>query len=56
LQAEIATLHDTLTAAREVGKSAVAAFRLNIAAPPKPDEPRGWLQTVMRIFGAQPNF
>jgi hypothetical protein len=41
LQAEIATLQGTLTAAREIGKAAVAAFRLDVAAPAKSDARRG---------------
>jgi chromosome segregation ATPase len=54
-RAEISTLLDTLTAAREAGKAAITAFRIDTAALPKRDTPRGW-QAVMRIFGAQPSF
>ena len=56
LEAQIATLQDTLTAAREVGKAAIAAFRLDIAAPAKPHRPGGWRRGIMRFFGAQPSF
>ena len=56
LQAEIVTMQGTLTAAREVGKAAVAAFRLDIAAPVRPHRPGGWRQGIMRFFGAQPSF
>ena len=56
LQAEIATLQDTLTAARDVGKAAIAAFRIEAAAPIKPVEPSGWRETIMRYFGAPASF
>jgi chromosome segregation ATPase len=56
LRSEIATLQGTLTAARQVGKAAIAAFRIDTAAPPKRDTPRGWRHAIMRIFGAQPSF
>jgi SWI/SNF-related matrix-associated actin-dependent regulator 1 of chromatin subfamily A len=56
LEAQIAALQDTLTAAREVGKAALAAFRLDIAAPVKPDRQGGWRRGIMRFFGAQPSF
>jgi hypothetical protein len=56
LQAEIETLQETLTAARQVGKAAVAAFRLDIAAPAKPQKPGGWRWGIRRLFGVQPSF
>jgi|SRR5271166_150644 len=56
LQAEIVTLQGTLTAARQVGKAAIAAFRIETAVPMKPDEPRGWRQAIMRFFGARMSF
>jgi hypothetical protein len=42
LQAEIVGLQGTLAAAREVGKAAIAAFRIDTVAPRNPDRPRGW--------------
>jgi predicted nucleic acid-binding Zn-ribbon protein len=56
LQSETAALQDKLTAARQVGQAAIAAFRLDIAAPAKPDRPRGWRRGVMRCFGARSSF
>jgi hypothetical protein len=56
LQIEIAGLQGTLTAAREVGKAAVAAFRIDTAAPTTPDRPRGWRQAVVRLFAAGTSF
>jgi hypothetical protein len=56
LQAEIVTLQGTLTAAREVGKAAIAAFRIETAAPMKPGEPRGWRQAIMWFCGARSSF
>ena len=55
LEAQVATLQGTLTAAREVGKAAIAAFRLDVTAPVKPDRPGGWRRGVMRFLGAQPS-
>src|SRR5262249_55921522 len=55
LQAEIATLQGTLTAAREVGRAAIAAFRLDVAAPVTHERPGGWRRGIMRFFVA-PNF
>jgi hypothetical protein len=55
-QAQIVTLQDSLTAARQVGKAAIEAFRVDTAAPTKPDEPRGWRQSIMRLFGAGTSF
>jgi hypothetical protein len=45
-------LQDTLTAARQVGKAAIAAFRASSAVPMEPDRPLGWRQAMMRFFGA----
>ena len=53
LRAEIATLQDTLAAAREVGKAATAALRSEVGAPKQLDRPRGWRPAVMRLFGAR---
>jgi len=54
LQAEIVALQGTLTAARQVGKAAIAAFRM--VAPTEPDGPRGWRQALVRLFGARTSF
>ena len=43
LQAEIGALQEKLTAARQVGKAAIAALHIGSAAPTKPEERRGWL-------------
>ena len=56
LQAEIEALQGTLTAARQVGKAAIAAFRIENAAPPKIDRPHGWRQAIMRFLGAETSF
>jgi hypothetical protein len=56
LQAEIETLQGTLTAARQVGKAAIAAFRIETAAPTKPVVQRGWRQAIMRFLGAETSF
>jgi hypothetical protein len=56
LQAEIVAVQDTLTAARQVGKAAIAAFRASSAAPMEPDRPLGWRQAIMRFFGAGTSF
>ena len=55
LRAEIDTLQGTLTAARHVGRAALAAFRVDTAAPPKPDAPapRDWRRAIARFFGAR---
>ena len=53
LQAEIATLQDALVAARQVGRAAVAAFRINTVVPVKLDERRGWRQAVTRFLGTR---
>jgi hypothetical protein len=52
LQAEVATLHGSLTAAREVGRAAVNAFRLDIAAPAISHARGGRLQAVIKFLGA----
>jgi hypothetical protein len=56
LQAEILTLRDTLTAARQVGKAAIAAFRASSATPMEPHRPLGWWRGIMRFFGARLSF
>jgi hypothetical protein len=56
LQGEVATLQGTLTAARQVGKAAIAAFRIEAAAPTKPVVPRGWRQAIMRFLGTETSF
>jgi hypothetical protein len=56
LQAEIVTLQGTLDADRQVGKAAIAAFRIETAAPRAPDGPLGWRQSVVRFFGAWSSF
>ena len=56
LQAEIAKLQGTLAAARQVGKAAIAAFRVGTAMPPKRDGPRGWRQVIMWLLGAGTSF
>jgi hypothetical protein len=55
LQVEIAALQCTLSTAREVGKTAVAAFRLDMTAPAKPPRSGGWRWGIARFFGAQPS-
>jgi hypothetical protein len=52
LRAEVATLQGALAAAREVGRAAVAAFRVDIAAPAISHARRGRLQAVMKFLGA----
>lgn len=52
LDAEIVSLQGSLTAARRVGKTAIAALQIGITAPSTPDEPRGWRHAIMRFFGA----
>jgi hypothetical protein len=54
LQTEIAALQGSLSAAREAGKAAVAAFRLD-AAVPVPDKPGGRRRGIMRFFEARPS-
>jgi hypothetical protein len=56
LQAEIVALQGTLTAARQVGRAAIAAFRIGSAAPTKPERRRGWRQAVIRFFGVRTSF
>jgi hypothetical protein len=53
LQTEIATLQETLGAARQVGKAVIAALRTQTAAPVKLDSSPGWWQAVIRFFGAR---
>jgi predicted nucleic acid-binding Zn-ribbon protein len=52
LEVEIVELQGSLTAARQVGRTAIAALQIGITAPSIPDGPRGWRHTVMRFFGA----
>jgi hypothetical protein len=52
LEVQVAMLRDTLTAAREVGRAAVSAFRVDIAAPAISHARRGRLQAVMKFLGA----
>jgi hypothetical protein len=56
LQGEIVTLRDSLTAARQVGKAVIEAFRIEGAATPKPDRPRGWRHAIARFWGAEASF
>ena len=53
LQAQIGILQGTLDAARHVGKAAIAAIRIETAAPTTLNEPLGWRRAVMRPFGAR---
>ena len=50
LQAEIVTLQGALTAARQVGKAVIAAFRIETAAPTAPYGPSRLRQGIMRFF------
>jgi len=50
LQAEIVTLQGALTAARQVGKAAIAAFRIETAAPTAPYGPSRLRRGIMRFF------
>jgi hypothetical protein len=50
LQADVVALQGTLTAAREVGKAAIAALRIDTVVPAKPDGSRGWRQLAMRFL------
>jgi hypothetical protein len=56
MQSEIVALQGTLTAARQVGKAAIAAFRIETAAPTKPDRPLGRRQSIMRFFGVRTSY
>jgi hypothetical protein len=49
LQAEVAALQGILTAARQVGRAAIAAFRIDAATPAKPDGSLGWRQSIIRF-------
>jgi putative ABC transport system substrate-binding protein len=55
LQVEIVTLQRTLAAARQVGKAAIAAFRIEAAAPIEPLERRRW-PAIMHFFGIRRSF
>ena len=50
LQAEIVTLQGALTAARQVGKAVIAAFRIETAAPTAPYGPSRLRRGIMRFF------
>src|SRR5271166_3508850 len=56
LQAEIAALQGTLAAARQVGQAAIAAFRIETAAPASLPPQRGWRLAIMRFLGARSSF
>jgi hypothetical protein len=56
LQAEIVALQGTLTAARQVGKAAIAALQVSSGAPRKPDGRRGWRPATMRFFRRRDEF
>jgi hypothetical protein len=56
LQAEIVALQGTLVAARQVGRAAIAAFRIDLAAPAKPDRQPGMVAAIMRFFGSGRGF
>ena len=51
-KAEISALQETLAAARQVGKVAITALRVDTVAPTRRDRPRGWRRVVMRLVGA----
>jgi ADP-heptose:LPS heptosyltransferase/GT2 family glycosyltransferase len=56
LEAEIVTLQGTLAAARQIGKAALAAFRIDATAPAKPTRPRGWRLRCQQILLGPPEF
>jgi hypothetical protein len=49
-------LYSTLTAARQVEKAALAAFRIDTTAPANPAGPRGWRLRCQQIVLGQPEF
>jgi chromosome segregation ATPase len=55
LRDQIAALHRTLAAARQVGKAAIAAFRIEAAAPTEPLARRRW-PAITRFFGIRRSF
>jgi hypothetical protein len=52
LEAEIVALQGSLTAARQIGRTAIATLEIGMTTPSIPDEPRDWRHAVMRFFGA----
>jgi hypothetical protein len=56
LQGEVAALRGALTAARLVGKAAVAAFRIETTTPTKPDGPLGWRRAIIRFLRRRDEF
>lgn len=56
MQAEITALRNVLAAARQVGRAAIDAFRINAVAPTVPDLSPRWRQAIMRIFGARESY
>ena len=52
-QAEISELEEALAAARQVGKVAIAALRIDAVTPARPSGLRGWRRAVMRVIGAK---
>jgi ribulose-5-phosphate 4-epimerase/fuculose-1-phosphate aldolase len=56
LQDDVMALHGTLTAAREVGKAAFAAFLIDKAVPTEPNGSRGWWQVAVRFLGTRTGF
>jgi len=55
LHDEIATLQGTLAAARQVGRTAIAAFRIEAAAPTEPPARRRWPATT-RLLRVRKSF
>jgi Sulfotransferase family len=53
MRAEIIALQSALTAARQVGKAAIAAFRGDTQIARKPDGPRGWRRAITQFFGVR---
>jgi hypothetical protein len=56
MQGQIVVLQSALTIARQVGSAAIAALRIETAAPTKPGAQSGWRQAIMRLFGSQTSF
>jgi SAM-dependent methyltransferase len=56
LQGEIAALQETLAAARQVGRSAIAALQIGSATPTKIDRQRRWRLPLLRFLGAGASF
>jgi hypothetical protein len=55
LQDEIAALQGALAAARQVGRAAIAAFRIEAGAPMEPPAQRRW-PAITRFFGITKSF